>query len=123
MALVAVLLSSVADSAAQRWRPASAAAGNLVVDGSQEFQRIDGLGVNANSSAWNNGQLEPALGSLINTLGARTWRVIVESTSGWEETNPNPDPSAYNWTYYNDLYGNSTKFQSLWGVIGYLEQN
>ncbi len=115
MSLVLLSMICLATSGAQRSHLTAAAGSNLVVDGSQGFQRLDGLGVNANSSAWNNGQLAPALDTLKNTLGVSTWRVIVESTSGWEETNPNPDPTTYNWTYYNDLYGNSAKFQALWG--------
>src|SRR4051812_7166280 len=77
---------------------------NLTVDGGQVFQTIDGFGVNANSAGWSNGNLRGGLDQLIDLQGSNTWRVMVEGVRGWEDTNDNNDPNAFNWTYYNALY-------------------
>ncbi len=94
---------------------------NLIVDGSQRYQRIDGFGVNANPKNWRNGELAPALDSLVGTLGARIWRVDVFGTSTWESTNDNGDPFAFNWPYYNSLYETSP-FQAVWSTLRHLNQ-
>jgi O-glycosyl hydrolase len=94
---------------------------DITIDGTQKFQIMDGLGVNANSERWNNGELKPALDTLIDTMGATVWRVVVESLQNWETTNDDPDPFIFNWTYYNALY-ETTKFKNLWGILGYLKQ-
>lgn len=96
-------------------------AATLTVNGNQRFQVIDGHGVNANSASWDNGELIPAIDQLVDVLGSRTWRVIVESLYNWETQNDNADPNVYNWNYYNTLY-ETPKFQDLWGILGYLKQ-
>ena len=96
-------------------------AADITINGTQKFQTMDGFGVNANSERWNNGELTPALDTLIDTMGATNWRVVVESLLNWETTNDNADPFTFNWTYYNTLY-RTPKFQDLWGILGYLKQ-
>lgn len=93
---------------------------NLTVDGSQQFQVIDGFGVNVNVASWNNGELRPALDLLVDQLGATIWRVIIDNAD-WEATNDNSDPNVFNWTYYNSVY-TSVKFEELWSTIAYLNQ-
>lgn len=93
---------------------------NLIVSGSSQNQRIVGLGVNANSNAWEAGALKPALDTMVDTVGVSMWRVIVESHLNWETTNDDADPNNFNWTYYNALY-ETPKFQSLWSVLSYLK--
>lgn len=100
---------------------AYAQAANVVVNGSQRYQRIDGFGVNANPKNWRNGELIPALDYLVDTLNARIWRVDVYGTSNWEATNDDSDPFNFNWAYYNVLY-ETPEFQSLWSTLGYLNQ-
>ncbi|HEX8523847.1 MAG TPA: Ig-like domain-containing protein [Tepidisphaeraceae bacterium] len=92
---------------------------NLTVSPGQQLQMMDGLGVNLNSAAWNNGAVVPQLDTLVNTMGASLYRVIVESVSGWEDANDNSDPFVANAAYYNALY-ETTKFTNLWNTIGYL---
>src|SRR5579885_2203410 len=77
--------------AAHAARPASAQTKpvTLIVDGTQRYQQIDGFGVNINSNQWENGALAPVLDTLIDTVGIKTWRVIVESHENWE-----PSPTA-----------------------------
>lgn len=98
---------------------AHAATTPLAVDGSQRYQTIDGFGTNINSASWKNGQLKPALDTLMDA-GANTWRVVLDNTD-WEATNDNTDPNVYDWNYYNTVYS-SAKFQDLWSTIGYINQ-
>jgi hypothetical protein len=91
----------------------------LKVDGSIRHQRIDGIGVNANTSSWNGKDLEPALDLLLDSMHTAIWRVIVESVEKWEEVNDNNDPFSFDWNYYNKLY-ETPKFQKVWNMIAYL---
>ncbi len=99
---------------------AASAAVTLSVDGAQQYQTIDGFGVNINSLSWKNGELMPALDRLSDEMGATLWRVVFDMED-WEAENDNSDPAVMDWTYYDALYGND-KFQNLWGTIGYLNQ-
>jgi hypothetical protein len=92
----------------------------LTVNGAQTFQTIDGLGVNANSLSWKNGELQPGLDLLIDQMGASAFRVVFDMED-WEDPNDNNDPNTPNWTYYNALYSNA-KFQNLWSTLRYLNQ-
>ncbi len=94
----------------------------LQIDGAQRFQQIDGIGVNANTSAWNGKELEPALNLLLDSMHATIWRVIVETVEKWEDVNDNDDPFTFNWDYYNKLY-ETPKFKKAWDMIGYLNQH
>lgn len=92
----------------------------VTVDGSRQFQTMDGFGVNANSASWNNGELAPALDRLVDEGGSTIFRVVVDDQD-WEATNDNADPNSFNWTYYNAIYGNA-KFTELWSTMAYLSQ-
>ena len=98
----------------------SAGAANLIIDGNQRYQTIDGFGVNANSLSWKNGELIPALDLLADDMGVALWRVVFDMED-WEDPNDNADPNEFNWDFYNGVYSNP-KFQNLWGTIGYLNQ-
>lgn len=93
--------------------------GSLRIDGLRRFQQIDGIGVNANTSAWNGRELEPALDLLLDSMHATIWRVVVETVEKWEVVNDNNDPFTFNWEYYNKLY-ETPKFQKAWDMIRYL---
>lgn len=93
---------------------------SVTIEGAQQFQTIDGFGVNANGASWDDGRLAPALDLLSNTMGVRIWRVIQEEAD-WEAINDNDDPNAFNWDYYNAIY-ESGEFPSLWSIIAYLNQ-
>ena len=92
----------------------------LAIDGAQQFQTIDGFGVNANVNSWNNGELRPALDLLVDQLGASLWRVVIDNAD-WEASNDNVDPNNFNWAYYTGIY-TSAKFEELWSTIAYLNQ-
>ncbi len=97
----------------------------MTVDGSQQFQTIDGFGTNLSSEAWNKGAVVPSLDKLLQH-GYKLYRVIVEPVQGWEDTNPNTgqfSDSNPNWAYYNNLYGTSTKFTNLWNTVSYLNHH
>jgi hypothetical protein len=89
----------------------------LNINGAQHFQTMDGWGTSANSASWDNGELAPALDSLL-AGGSRIWRVIVENMD-WETINDDGDPNTFNWTYYDQIYS-SPKFEELWSTISYL---
>jgi O-glycosyl hydrolase len=114
LSLVTTISAGGADPARQR----SAGEVAITVDGSRTFQRIDGFGVNANARSWNNGQLAPALDLLVDQMGARIFRVILEK-SDWQSGPDGADLASFNWDYYTPIY-ESPKFQNLWGIIGYL---
>jgi hypothetical protein len=92
---------------------------DLTVNGNQRFQTFDGFMVNANSAAWNNGELKPAIDLLIDQ-GVAVFRVIIDNED-WESANDNDDPTTFNWDYYNTVF-TTAKFENLWSTIGYLNQ-
>jgi O-glycosyl hydrolase len=93
----------------------------LTVDGKQRFQRIDGFGVNANPKHWNDGQLAPAIDTLVDDFGATIWRVDIFGKSNWEAVNDDADPNTFNWSYYDALY-QAPDFRELWGTLAYLNR-
>ena len=98
----------------------SVQAATLSINGNVKYQTIDGFGVNANSLSWDNGELKPAIDMLADEMGSSLWRVVFDMED-WESVNDDSNPANFNWTYYNSLYSNS-KFQNLWGTLGYLNQ-
>lgn len=95
---------------------------NIIIDGSEKLQQIDGIGVNANTRSWNGAELEPALNLLLDSMHATIWRVIVETVEKWEDVNDNDDPITFNWNYYNKLY-TTPKFEKAWAIIDYLNKH
>lgn len=92
---------------------------NVKIDGSKKFQRLDGIGVNANTRSWDGNELKPTIDLLIDSMRSNIWRVIVESVEKWEDENDNSDPFTFNWNYYNKLY-ETPKFRKAWDMIRYL---
>jgi len=95
---------------------------NIKIDGTKKLQRIDGIGVNANTRSWNDKELQPALNLLLDSMHATVWRVIVETVEKWEDVNDNSDPFTFNWDYYNKLY-ETPKFEKAWAMIAYLNKH
>ncbi|HLT73075.1 MAG TPA: hypothetical protein VKZ75_10505 [Cyclobacteriaceae bacterium] len=93
----------------------------LRVDGSKEFQQIDGIGVNVNTRSWSASELEDAIALLQDDMNAVIWRVLVETVEGWEEENDDNDPFHFNWEYYDKLY-ETPKFRKAWDMIAYLNK-
>lgn len=91
------------------------------IDGKKTFQKIAGIGVNANTASWDANELKPAISLLLDSMHATLWRVIVETVYQWEERNDNNDPFTFNWDYYNKLY-ETPKFQKVWEMVAYLNR-
>lgn len=99
---------------------------NLKIDGSKEFQQIDGFGVNINTAWWYDGEylstnvVKPAIDLLIDSLGATIFRAVIEEMD-WEPVNDDNDPNHFNWTYYNKVFSDA-KFKGVWNTLQYLNQ-
>lgn len=92
----------------------------LTINGAVTYQTIDGVGTNINSLSWNNDNSAAAIDMLADDMGQTLWRVVFDMMD-WETTNDNGDPATPDWAYYNPIYS-GTKFQNLWGTLGYLNQ-
>src|SRR5204862_3524077 len=84
--LVVVLLVAVGLVGAPAPAVGAGATVDVVVDGGQRFQPIDGFGVNANPKLWNGGELRAAIDELVG-LGSTLWRVDIDGNSTWEAHN------------------------------------
>lgn len=93
---------------------------SVTVNGAQQFQTIDGFGVNVNVASWNGGELRPALDLLIDQLGANIFRVVIDNAD-WEDVNDDASAQVFNWDYYRPVY-TSPKFEELWATLAYLNQ-
>jgi O-glycosyl hydrolase len=99
---------------------------DVVIDGSEHFQKMDGFGVNINTSWWLNGRyqntsaLNPAIDLLADSLGATIFRAVIEEMD-WEATNDNNDPGTFNWDYYDQVF-TTERFQGVWNTLRYLNQ-
>lgn len=92
---------------------------SLCFDGAIRYQKMDGIGVNANTRSWEGDQLKPAVDLLLDSMNFTIWRLVVETVEKWEEVNDNEDPFTFNWDYYNQLY-ETPKFRKAWDMIQYL---
>lgn len=98
----------------------------LQIDGSKEYQTLDGFGVNINPAWWYNGGygdtkvLQPAIDLLVDSLGATIFRAVIEEID-WEAVNDDSDPDNFNWTYYNSIFTND-RFSGVWNTLRYLNQ-
>ena len=98
----------------------------IEIDGSQQFQKMDGFGVNINTSWWLDGDykstdaVKPAIDLLIDELGATIFRAVIEEMN-WETTNDNDDPNTFNWSYYDSVF-TTNRFQGVWNTLRYLNQ-
>lgn len=96
------------------------------IDGAVRFQKMDGFGVNLNSSWWTDGEyqstdiVKPAIDKLVDDLGASIFRVVIEEMD-WEAVNDDDDPNNLNWAYYNSVFSNA-RFQGAWNTLRYLNQ-
>ncbi|MDZ7604662.1 MAG: hypothetical protein U5K79_03530 [Cyclobacteriaceae bacterium] len=98
----------------------------IEIDGSQQFQKMDGFGVNINTSWWLDGDyrntdaVKPAIDLLKDELGATIFRAVIEDMD-WETTNDNDDPNTFNWSYYDSIF-TTVRFQGVWNTLRYLNQ-
>ncbi len=124
-ALFAIVTFSVANAAFGQV-PAAIHEYSVEIDGSQQFQKMDGFGVNINTAWWLDGDyrntdiVKPAIDMLADQLGATIFRAVIEDMD-WEATNDNNDPNKFNWSYYDSIF-NTTRFQGIWNTLRYLNQ-
>lgn len=91
----------------------------IQVDPRQQFQMIDGFGVNFTGPYFREDQ-KAMFDMLIDDLGATIFRVVPYLVySNWEEVNDNDDPNVMNWEYYNDRYSGPI-FAATWSALRYL---
>jgi O-glycosyl hydrolase len=91
----------------------------ISINPSQEYQQIQGFGVNYTGPYFRNDQ-KAMFDKLIDDLGATMFRVVPYLVySNWEETNDNDDPNVMNWEYYNDRYSTPI-FEATWNGLRYL---
>jgi O-glycosyl hydrolase len=94
---------------------------NLTVDGSQEFQTIDGMGANVNVNSWNGGQLKPALDFLVDQNGCSLLRVIRDPMD-WVTSESDIAPlHSLDAPTLARIY-EAPKMQDIWNTVGYLNQ-
>lgn len=98
--------------------PGSEAVPTVSVDPAVMYQKMDGIGVNANHRSWRGGELIPALDRLIDEAGMRLFRVVFD-LSDWEDPNDNADAAVMNQPYYDALYA-TPRFEPLWEMAEYL---
>jgi len=78
-------------------------AANVTIDGVQTYQTIDGFGVDVNTGWWNGGEVTPAIGLLVDQLGATLFRAVIEEMD-WEATNDDADPNTFNGCAADPMY-------------------
>ena len=98
----------------------SARAATITIDGGQQFQRMDGFGVNVNTAWWRDGEVRPAIDLLVDQLGATLFRAVIEEMD-WETANDNGDPFVSDNAAYAAIYG-GTRFAGVWQTLQYLNQ-
>jgi len=91
---------------------------HVTIDLSQQFQTVDGFGVNFNGTYFRETQ-KPMIDMLINDLGATIFRLDPYGLSNWEAANDDRDPKHMNWEYYNDRYS-MPAFEASWAAARYL---
>jgi O-glycosyl hydrolase len=93
--------------------------GRITINPDQQFQVIQGFGVNYTGPYFRNDQTA-MFDKLIDDLGVTMFRVVPYLVySNWEETNDNDDPNVMNWEYYNDRYSTPI-FEATWSGLRYL---
>ena len=99
---------------------------SIQIDGSKQFQKMDGFGVNINTTWWLDGEykntdaVKPAIDLLCDELRATIFRAVIEEID-WETTNDNNDPNTFNWNYYDSIF-TSKRFQGVWNTLSYLNK-
>jgi hypothetical protein len=98
-----------------------AQAANLTLDGSKQYQPIDGIGVNINVNGWKNGELKPALDALIDQNGMSLVRVIRDPMDWVSSESLVPSLHALDAGALMQVY-EQQKMTDLWDTIAYLNQ-
>ena len=120
--VVAILNSSLAYGQ----KTSTGKASTFQIDGAKHYQKMDGFGVNINTSWWLNGEyksfdeVKPAIDLLKDELRATIFRAVIEEMD-WETSNDNNDPNTFNWNYYDSVFS-TPRFNEVWNALHYLNQ-
>ena len=99
---------------------------SIQIDGSKQFQKMDGFGVNINTAWWIDGDfrstdiVKPAIDLLCDELRATIFRAVIEDID-WETTNDNNDPDTFNWNFYDSIF-TTKRFLGTWNTLSYLNR-
>jgi hypothetical protein len=116
---VPIAISLCVMLAASVFAQGNSASSRITVNPGQQFQLIDGFGLNFTGPYFRADQ-KAMFDTLIDDLGASMFRVVPYLVySNWEETNDNDDPNVMNWEYYNDRYSTPI-FEATWSALRYL---
>lgn len=85
----------------------------------QQYQKVDGFGVNINCKYWDNGKLTPVMDLLVDDLGARLFRVDAYGKSNWVDPESQLDSSVLNQNTYEKVYA-GREFQYAVEMCRYL---
>jgi O-glycosyl hydrolase len=91
------------------------------VDGTQQFQKIDGFGVNINSRYFDS-RLMPAMDRLVNDLGATLYRVDIWGKSNWIDPSGEMGRAALDPIHQAKILDGEI-FRRGWGMLRWLNQH
>ncbi len=92
---------------------------HLVLDAREEFQKIDGFGVNITPAQWRKGNLQSAIDLLVDDLGCTLIRFDCYGKADWLDPNRRDSQNKYPEDYLKSVYTNPI-FQDAWDTFRYL---
>ena len=95
---------------------------NILADGTNSYQTIDGFGVNINSKYWDSMGFSKVMDLLLDDLGATLYRVDIWDKSNWVDPASEQDASVLNQATYERVYGGET-FRKGWAMMRYLNEH
>lgn len=91
----------------------------VIIDGNQKFQTIDGFGVNVNPDLWSEGRLKPAFDMLVDDLGATLFRFDCFGRANWLDPLKRQANGTWAQAYLEQVYRSKT-FLDAWQAFRYL---
>ena len=101
--------------------PVLSSSSDLIINGAQTYQVIDGMGVNINVNSWDDGLLKPALDSLIFTNGSSIFRVNRDPMDWVSDESVIPALHNLDQETLQQVY-ETPQMQDIWNTIGYLNE-
>ena len=91
----------------------------VIIDGATKRHTIDGFGVNITPAQWRNGNLKPAIDSLVDDLGCTLFRFDCVGLADWIDPSKRGADGKYPADYLQQVYTNKT-FSDAWATFKYL---
>ncbi|NJK87162.1 MAG: hypothetical protein HC906_15470, partial [Bacteroidales bacterium] len=101
--------------------PSSETVKQIIVDGNQKFQVIEGFGVNLNPDLWMDGKFIPALDMIIDDLGSTQFRFDCFGRANWLEPDKQQPDGTWSAEYLREVYTSKT-FSNAWEIFRYLNK-